>query len=244
MELLLKIISIFVIGGTVGWIMEFFYRRYAHGKWVNPGFLTGPCLPIYGSGLLLLYAMSHIDYSFAEPYPVRVALQILSQSLILTGIEYVTGFAFVNVFHVRLWDYSNRRGNIQGIICPFFTLIWGTVGAIYSFFLHRYVEAFVSYLTKNPIMSFCLGIYSGILIVDICYSFRIVTRIKKFVGERDLIVKYENLKLSVRTRTEMIKGKKPFFFFFGSKHGFADELEHYIATFKERQNGRKDKSKK
>ena len=38
MKTLLTISVIFVIGGTLGWILEFFYRRLAHGKWINPGF--------------------------------------------------------------------------------------------------------------------------------------------------------------------------------------------------------------
>ena len=42
MKTLLTISVIFVIGGTLGWILEFFYRRLAHGKWINPGFLTVP----------------------------------------------------------------------------------------------------------------------------------------------------------------------------------------------------------
>ena len=45
---------IFYIGCTCGWIMELFFRRAVSGKWVNPGFLVGPYLPIYGFGLAAL----------------------------------------------------------------------------------------------------------------------------------------------------------------------------------------------
>ena len=50
----LQFIFIFYMGCTLGWFLELFYRRLAHGKWINPGFLIGPYLPIYGFGLVIL----------------------------------------------------------------------------------------------------------------------------------------------------------------------------------------------
>ena len=50
----------FYIGSTFGWLLELFFRRIAHGKWVNPGFLIGPYLPIYGfvlCGLIGIYLL-------------------------------------------------------------------------------------------------------------------------------------------------------------------------------------------
>ena len=47
MRIVLSFIFIFYIGSTCGWILELFFRRIVHGKWVNPGFLIGPYLPIY-----------------------------------------------------------------------------------------------------------------------------------------------------------------------------------------------------
>lgn len=54
MSLFLKYLFLFFIGSTLGWIVELFFRRIAHKKWVNPGFLIGPYLPIYGFGLCFL----------------------------------------------------------------------------------------------------------------------------------------------------------------------------------------------
>ena len=41
---------IFILGGTLGYFIELVFRRIVHKKWINPGFLTGPCLPLYGVG--------------------------------------------------------------------------------------------------------------------------------------------------------------------------------------------------
>ena len=32
---------IFILGGTLGYLIELIFRRIVHKKWVNPGFLTG-----------------------------------------------------------------------------------------------------------------------------------------------------------------------------------------------------------
>ena len=52
MQVVLKISFLFIIGGSLGWVLELFYRRMAHGKWINPGCLVGPCLPLYGIGVI------------------------------------------------------------------------------------------------------------------------------------------------------------------------------------------------
>ena len=40
----------------------------------------------------------------------------------MTATEYIAGVLSLRVMKVRLWDYSNNFGNIQGIICPKFSL--------------------------------------------------------------------------------------------------------------------------
>ena len=56
MKYLVIISTLFVIGSLFGWILELFFRRFiSQKKWMNPGFLTGPYLPIYGFGITILY---------------------------------------------------------------------------------------------------------------------------------------------------------------------------------------------
>ena len=42
---------VFIVGCSLGWLLELFFRRIVHKKWGNQGFLIGPYLPIYGFGL-------------------------------------------------------------------------------------------------------------------------------------------------------------------------------------------------
>lgn len=54
---------LFFVGSCIGWGMELPFRRFISSnnprrKWINPGFLTGPYLPLYGFGLLGMYVIS------------------------------------------------------------------------------------------------------------------------------------------------------------------------------------------
>ena len=59
MNAFLTLAFLFFIGSVLGWVLELFYRTFISTSnpehhWINPGFCTGPYLPIYGSGLCVL----------------------------------------------------------------------------------------------------------------------------------------------------------------------------------------------
>ncbi|MCR5514667.1 MAG: putative ABC transporter permease [Bacilli bacterium] len=55
--------TLFVVGSLIGWVIELLFRRFvSQKKWVNPGFLTGPYLPIYGFDVLVLYGVSNFSF--------------------------------------------------------------------------------------------------------------------------------------------------------------------------------------
>lgn len=233
MDKILELASVFMLGGTAGWICELFYRRLAHGKWINPGFLTGPCLPLYGTGVTVLYLLCGVDVSFIKGEFWQKTAVIAVIAVAMTVIEYITGIIFTKKFHVWLWDYTNCKGNIQGVICPLFSLIWALAGAGYLLFAHKYTVALARAVSARPFYSFLTGIYIGVFAVDAGYSFNIATKIKQWAETRNLGVRYEHLKVAVRTRAEELKGKKRFVFPFGGTD-LREELENYGRILKER----------
>ncbi len=238
MKTLVTISVLFVIGGSAGWLLELFYRRLAHGKWINPGFLTGPCLPLYGSGVLVLYFFSSIDMSFIKNSTLRSIFAIAVLTVLLTIIEFITGIVFTEKFNVKLWDYSKRPGNIKGVICPLFSVIWGAIGAAYYLFIHKYMAAAVSWISENEIYTYFLGMYIGVLIVDVAYSFKVVTKIRSWAKESGLVVRYEALKYSIHSRAEELKKKRHFVFPFAHGAELLEQLEQYKKHF---ENLRKNK---
>lgn len=123
-QVFLIVLYLFFFGGVGGWVLELFFRRFFSGanperKWLNPGFLFGPCLPLYGFGTVLLFILSELDHtlfgSFSGTfwyYPVMFVVMALAMTL----LEYIVGLVSFKGFHLRLWDYSKLWGNIQGII--------------------------------------------------------------------------------------------------------------------------------
>ena len=60
-------------------------------------------------------------------------------AIAMTVVEYIAGRIFIIGMNIKLWDYSDEWGNIQGIICPLFSFFWGVIAALYYFFLHPHI---------------------------------------------------------------------------------------------------------
>lgn len=101
-----------------GWVWESCYVSIRQHRWVNRGFLHGPLLPIYGSGaIIILFSTIRIQDSLWLIY--------LFGMISATILEYFTGAAMEALFHVRYWDYSNQKCNLNGYICLSSSLAWG-----------------------------------------------------------------------------------------------------------------------
>lgn len=237
MKTFITLCLLFIVGGSCGWAIELFFRRFVHKKWVNPGFLAGPCLPLYGTGVVFLYIICSFDYSFIANEVLRAVFVIALITVVMTLVEYVTGLIFIVGLKVKLWDYSKRPGNIQGIICPLFTFFWGVIGAAYCLFVHPLLMKAVAWINLNEIYSFFIGMYYGVLVIDIFYSFNVVNKIRAWAKEKNVTVKLEEFRLSVKLKAEQIKQKTNFLLSFKTKNSLSEELDDYNNSENERQNG-------
>ena len=237
MKTFITLCLLFIVGGSCGWAIELFFRRFVHKKWVNPGFLAGPCLPLYGTGVVFLYIICSLDYSFIANEVWRAVFVIALITVVMTLVEYVTGLIFIVGLKVKLWDYSKRPGNIQGIICPLFTFFWGVIGAAYCLFVHPLLMKAVAWINLNEIYSFFIGMYYGVLVIDIFYSFNVVNKIRAWAKEKNVTVKLEEFRLSVKLKAEQIKQKTNFLLSFKTKNSLNEELDDYNNSENERQNG-------
>lgn len=224
METFSAISMLFIIGGSVGYLLELFYRRIRHGKWINPGFLVGPFLPLYGVGTLLLYGICELGRT---AFPDTVWGQILLLLLItfaMTAAELVTGLIFSEGLKVRLWDYSALWGNFRGIICPLFSLIWGLVGAFYLYVLHTPLTHAVAWLRENPFDTFFVGLFFGIFLVDFGYSSHVVANLRTFAKKSQSILGFEPLKVKMRILAAKNHLKAKFFLPFRNRNEVEDAL--------------------
>ena len=198
--------TLFVVGSLIGWIIELFFRRFvSQKKWMNPGFLTGPYLPIYGFGVLVLYGVSNLSLGIPNQV-LDVIIHILIIGVGMTLIEFVAGLIFIKGFKVKLWDYSNRKGNIMGIICPSFSLIWLVVGSLYYFLLNPLLVEGISWISENLIYTYFVGAVVGALAVDFAYSIHLATKLKDYKELATL--RFEDFKKELKERVNRIHKNK------------------------------------
>lgn len=208
----LVILFLFFVGCILGWCIEVVFRRFVSAKkWINPGFLIGPYLPLYGSGLVVLYLLSLIHIDAVEAHPLlQKILIVLIMTVAMTVVEYIAGRIFIVGMHIKLWDYSNEWGNIQGIICPRFSFFWGLISALYYFLLHQHVLDAVYWLSDHLTFSFFIGFFYGVFVIDCVVSFNLMNKVKKLADEYEIIVRVEELKQRIADEKERRKEKPSF----------------------------------
>ena len=212
----------------LGWVTEVLFRRiFTAKKWINPGFLTGPYLPLYGFGIVGLFIISFIPVNTGYAW-LDAVIVILVMGAAMTLIEYLAGLIFIKGMKIKLWDYSDRRGNIQGIICPLFSFLWLLVSAFYYFVIRPYAIGAVAWFVQNIGFSFVVGLFLGIFLVDVGHSLNISAKIRKFAKENKIIVSFEKLKETVREKIEKYEHKRASFVFpFRSNRPLAENLAFY-----------------
>ncbi|MCD7729219.1 MAG: putative ABC transporter permease [Clostridia bacterium] len=238
---------LFFVGSVLGWCIEVLFRRiFTAKKWINPGFLTGPYLPLYGFGLVFMFLISLIPVDTGAVWADKLIL-ILITGVVMTVIEYIAGLIFIKGMKIKLWDYTNRKGNIQGIICPLFSLLWTIVGAVYVLLLDGFVTGWVSWFVSHIPFAFFVGIFFGVFIVDLGHSINITAKITKFAKTNKVVISLERFKESIKDGIEngkekfsesMQKGKdkgdkekqekSSFIFAFKSQKSMQNLLEEYL----------------
>ena len=246
MNLFITLTFLFSLGCILGWIIELIFRRFfstsnTEHKWINPGFLRGPYLPLYGFVLCILVYLAQINLTFIPSKTLQHITLFFIMTISITIIEYIAGIIFIKGMKVKLWDYSNLKGNIQGIICPQFSFFWFLLSSFYYIFINPFIDEAVNWINNHLIFIFVIGFFYGIFIVDLFYSLHILAKIKKFADDNQIIVKYENLKSIIQKENKEIIGKLNFFFFLMTeKVSLTENLKKYFEK-EMRKNKRYDK---
>ena len=209
---------LFFLGSLFGWVLELVFRKFfskanPKHRWINPGFCVGPYVPLYGSGLCILYLLAALgDAAGWEDSAAGRTLLFFGMAASMTAIEYIAGVGLLKLAKVRLWDYSMLWGNIDGLICPLFSFFWALLGALYYFLIHPRILDALQWLANNLAFSFVIGYFFGVFTIDLAYSFRLVARLRRFAEEEQVVVKYENLKAHLHAARERAMLSPRFFF--------------------------------
>lgn len=239
MSMFLTLAYLFFLGSLFGWVLELFFRKFFSAanpehKWINPGFCVGPYVPLYGSGLCILYLLAYMgDVTGIEDTASGRALLFAGMAVSMTLIEYIAGIALLKWMKLRLWDYSMQWGNIQGLICPLFSFFWAVLGAAYYFLVHPHILDALDWLANNLAFSFVIGYFFGVFTIDIAYSCHLVARLKRFADENDVVVKYEALKAHLHAARERAELRQRFFLTFQTVRPLHEHLREAVSALEE-----------
>lgn len=237
MNKFLIFVFLFFTGSIFGWGLETVFRRFTRAntsrKWINPGFLVGPYLPLYGFGLCALYLLAETEtrLPFSSAVLSKIAV-VLLMGISMTALELIAGLIFVKKMKVKLWDYSDKPFNFEGIICLEFSIYWILLAAVYYLLIHPHILSALEWFASNLAFSFVLGVFFGVIAIDTAYSFNIAAKVRRLAVENDVLVRYEELKSNIRKYTEEHKGKYRFLFAFHTKIPLNEHLTRYIELHK------------
>ncbi len=164
----------------LGWIWESCYVSICTRKLTNRGFLTGPMLPIYGSGAIVMLCAT---------YPVQssdIGVFFLGM-FAATLLEYITGVIMEALFQVRYWDYSDKKFNIQGHICLSSSLAWG----VFTLLLIRVVHPYVVSLLEQIPQNICFG---ALIVITIVFSIDFASSFHAAMDLRQILESLTSLK--------------------------------------------------
>ncbi len=187
----MEIAYCFVMFSIAGWVLETIYRSVNNKRLINPGFLNGFYLPIYGFGGLTVL-IGHYLLSIYS-IPIRVAFYFI----VLTGIELVTGVVIRWLFRTRLWDYRDQRFNIGGHVCLRFAVYWTVLALALDLSLNFISTSVLAFCNRlHPLPTIFLGIISLAILIDLIFNIR-----RRFKNRSPQRIDHESLR---REYTEIV----------------------------------------
>jgi len=171
-------VFLFVFFSFIGWILEVIFRSFQARAFINPGFLKGPYLPIYGTGALILtICATHLEGS---SLPVKGLVYLF----VTTGLEFITGFIFDGCLHTPLWDYSEQRFRIKNYVCLQFSLYWLVLAFAFEYLVLPVYLSVFNLLNPVAVDIFAI-VVSGVMFAD--WTIRCAGIILEKKGKRKLL---------------------------------------------------------
>lgn len=158
---IILLITIFFIGAFIGFIYEVIFYKFTEGVFANRGSLYGPCLPIYGTGAVLIYYLKPL-----KKHPILLFLSIM----LVTGLlEYIVGIYILKFQGLRLWDYRGLFMNIQGLVCLRSVLTFAVGGMTLIYEIEPYLLKILPQIKLTTRVKICTWLII-IFLIDVIVS--------------------------------------------------------------------------
>lgn len=190
-----RLMIYFSIYSFLGWIWETSFVSICTGKFVNRGFLKGFFIPIYGLGAMSVILVSE---SIGEPtgyFWLNLLIVVVVSTIVVTTLEFLTGFAMEKIFNKKWWDYSDKPFNLKGYICLKFSMGWAVFILVFLLILHPAISYYISGF-YHGVMIIMAMIFSVYLVADIILSTKDVISLREAI-RRYAEIPFEKYRLSI-----------------------------------------------
>ncbi len=126
MEYAVDLVLLFFAYSFLGWCIEVTLKYFQFHRFINRGFLTGPWLPIYGSGAVLIT----LAVNGLAPLESSVGTTFALSFVLCGTVEYGTSYVMEKRFHARWWDYSQKPMNLHGRVWIGNLILFGLGGVL------------------------------------------------------------------------------------------------------------------
>ncbi len=174
------LILYFFVYGFLGWCTEVAFAACKERKFVNRGFLNGPICPIYGIGV-------GIVVQFLTPYKENLVLLYIASVVMVTALEWVTGFILEKIFHNKWWDYSKMPLNLNGYVCLLFSLIWGAACVLIVDFIHPLIHKVLSWI-PFPVGMTLIVVLGIVMFADLYVTASTILKMNKHLEKMKEII--------------------------------------------------------
>ena len=173
---LCELFLLYIAYSVLGWCGEMLYCSIPKGHICEKrGFLNGFLCPIYGHGALLVLYCLH--GGFKNP-----VLTFIFGAIVTSVLEYFTSWIMEKLFHMRWWDYSHYKFQINGRVCLLNSACFGLASVLLCHVVQPWLWAHITGLGAAitvPLASFIFGIY----LMDTILSFRSAFQLSSQMGK-------------------------------------------------------------
>mgnify|MGYP002518686525 FL=1 len=161
---------LFIIYSFIGWSIEVVGKLIEKHKFINRGFLVGPICPIYGWGCIAIILL-------LSKYKSSPIILFLMAIIICSILEYFTSYFMEKLFHVRWWDYTRRKYNINGRICAETMIPFGLLGCLVVYVVNPIFAGLLNKIPVNTlnilaIIIFTLYIIDNVVSLSVMFGFK------------------------------------------------------------------------
>ena len=158
-----KLFWLFLIGSFFGTLLETVWALIVEGHFeVRVGMVTGPFIPVYGGGAVL------ITLCLYKLYKMNGIIIFLVSAVIGAAFEFFCSYFQEMFLGTISWDYSDTPFNIDGRTNLAFALVWGALGYIWLRYVYPFISRMIEKIPKNPgkqitVVVFVLMAIGGVL---------------------------------------------------------------------------------